>query len=138
MKIDSATAGLEALEVEECRRLLGAGGIGRIAIAGEGAPILRPVNFAVKDGIVVIRTGEGRIFDAARRGASVAFEIDNVDGFEHEGWSVIATGRLSERDADAEAYALPLRPWSAGRRDRFVMIELDVVSGRRIALEEVE
>ena len=48
-----------------------------------------PVNYAVLDGDIVIRTGSGTKLDAALTGAVVAFEIDSVDPIYHEGWSVM-------------------------------------------------
>ena len=43
----------------ECRRLIAAGGIGRIAFCTARGPVVLPVNFAVVPGTIVIRTGEG-------------------------------------------------------------------------------
>jgi len=124
--------GIEILEGEECRRRLRAGGVGRIAMRGEDAPELRPVNFALRDGNVVIRTGDGVILAAARRGEGAGFEIDEIDRLEHTGWSVVITGKLFELPSDDEHLALPLRPWASGRKDRFVGLTLDRVSGLRI------
>ena len=99
---------------------------------GDGAPDLRPVNYVLDGDAVVVRTGEGRILEAARRGDAVALEIDQVDRLEHTGWSVIVSGTLVERGADPATRALPLRPWGSGGKDRFVSLSLESVSGRRI------
>lgn len=124
--------GILILDASECRRLLAPGGVGCLGVPGDGAPVLRPVNFAIHDGALVVRTGEGPILDAAARGDHAAFETDGIDRLEHTGWSVVVTGRISELPADDATLALPLRAWASGRRDRFVGISLDHVSGRQI------
>lgn len=129
---ETTPEGLEILSVDECRRLLSETGVGRLAMPGEGAPDLRPVNFVLDGHAIIVRTGEGRILDAARRGDAAALEIDDVDPLEHTGWSVVVTGTIRERIADEATRALPLRPWGSGQKDRFVSLSLESVSGRRI------
>ena len=124
--------GIEIFEDAECRRRLRAGGVGRIALRAEGAPEMRPVNFTLRDGNVVIRTGDGAILAAARRGEPAGFEIDEIDRMDHTGWSVVAAGKLFELPTDDERLALPLRPWASGTKDRFVGLSLDRISGLRI------
>ena len=126
--------GPEILSADECRRRLAQGGVGRLALPGSSAPDLRPVNFVLDGDALVVRTGEGRILAAARRGDPVAFEIDGIDRLEHTGWSVVVTGELRERPADDATRALPLRAWASGHRDRFVAISLDSLGGRCIPI----
>lgn len=123
---------LEHLAADECRRLLGNGGVGCIGLASAQAPVLRPVNFALHAGAIVVRTGEGRILEAAARGDAAAFVVDAADHLEHTGWSVIAEGRLSVLPTDEVTLGLPLRAWADGTKDRFVSLSLDQLSGRRI------
>lgn len=124
--------GLEVLSADECRRLLSQTAVGRLAMVGDRVPELRPVNYVLEGDAVVVRTGEGRILQAARRGEAAALEIDDVDPLEHTGWSVIVTGTLRERTADEGTRALPLRAWGSGAKDRFVSVAIETVSGRRI------
>jgi nitroimidazol reductase NimA-like FMN-containing flavoprotein (pyridoxamine 5'-phosphate oxidase superfamily) len=124
--------GIETFEAAECRRRLRVAGVGRIALQGDGAPEVRPVNFTLRDGNVIIRTGDGAILAAAQRGEEAGFEIDDIDRLEHTGWSVVATGKLFELPTDDDHLALPLRPWASGRKDRFVGMTLDRVSRLRI------
>ena len=124
--------GIETFEAAECRRRLRVAGVGRIAMRGDGAPEVRPVNFTLRDGHVIIRTGDGAILAAAQRGETAGFEIDDIDRLEHTGWSVVATGKLFELPTDDEHLALPLRPWASGRKDHFVGLTLDRLSGLRI------
>ena len=132
MTREIAPDGLLVLEPDECRRLLDRGGIGRLALPGASAPELRPVNFLLEGDAVVMRTGDGVILAAARRGDAVAFEIDAIDPLEHTGWSVLVTGKLTERAADAATRALPLRAWAPNPKDRYVSLALESVSGRRL------
>jgi hypothetical protein len=130
----AAATELEILEEAQCRRRLAEGGVGRLALPGAmaEAPEIRPVNFALLDERVVIRTGEGIVLGAAKRGAKASFEIDAIDPLEHTGWSVVVVGTLSELPTDAAHLSLPLRPWASGQKERFVGLSLDRVSGLRI------
>jgi nitroimidazol reductase NimA-like FMN-containing flavoprotein (pyridoxamine 5'-phosphate oxidase superfamily) len=124
-------AGLEMLDRAECLRLLEAGGVGRVALAGD-PPVVRPVNFVVDGDRIVIRTGPGAVWESASERRLAAFEIDGARNVDHRGWSVIATGRLSPVAADDQTLALPLRAWAPRGRDRFVAMEIDELSGRRL------
>jgi hypothetical protein len=123
---------LQDLKVDECRRRLSESSVGRLATRGVDAPAIRPVNFLLRQGQLVIRTGDGEILAAARRGETASFEIDAIDPLEHTGWSVVAVGKLQELPTDDEHLALPLRPWASGGKDRFVGLSLERVSGLRI------
>jgi hypothetical protein len=124
--------GIETFARAQCLERLREGGVGRLAMRGVEAPELRPVNFALCDEQLVIRTGDGSILAAARAGEAASFEIDEIDRLEHAGWSVVATGKLSELEPSAANFALPLRPWASGRKDYFVALSLDWVTGLRI------
>lgn len=128
---------LQPIPDDECALLLAAGSIGRVGVSLGALPVVLPVNYAVLDGDIFIRTGAGTKLDAALTGSVVAFEIDAVDPLYHEGWSVMVQGRASEvvdPDELKRARALPLEPWATGTRDRFVRIANERISGRRIAL----
>ena len=49
---------------------------------------------------IVVRTGDSILWRAARASAPAEFEIDAARNDDHSGWSVIATGRLSEVDPE--------------------------------------
>ena len=134
MLIDNRT-GLEALDRDECFRLLGLNGVGRIAVVDGGRPMIFPINYLVDGAQVLFRTAPGTKLDAAVRQQQVAFEIDHADPMYHTGWSVIVTGRceeIVEPGRRAEVDALPLRPWAAGAKDHVIAINAESVSGRRI------
>lgn len=125
--------GLEPLSQAECAQRLRAGGVGIVALVGESAPVLRPVNFVVHESWLLMRTGEGSILDAAARGEPASFVISEVDRFEHTGWSVVVSGKLAVREASAALSGAALRPWARADKHHFVALSLDEISGRRLA-----
>lgn len=128
--------GLEILSAEECHDLLGRGTIGRVAVTVAALPAIFPVNYALLDGRIVFRTGEGTKLRAAVERAVVAFQVDHFDESQASGWSVMAVG-VAEEITDPEdlraAQQLGLRPLAGGDRSHFVQIRPEFLSGRRIA-----
>jgi nitroimidazol reductase NimA-like FMN-containing flavoprotein (pyridoxamine 5'-phosphate oxidase superfamily) len=123
---------IQILTHAECLQRLERGGVGRIALSGAGAPILRPVNFVLHGDQVLIRTGEGTILTSAERGDPASFEIDGIDALEHTGWSVVVVGKLANYHEDREGSAPPLRAWASGVKERLVVVHIDELSGLRI------
>lgn len=135
MRLIDDRSGLEVLTRDECQRLLGTGGVGRVAVIDGGHPMIFPVNYVVDGEDVVFRTAEGTKFDAAARGQVIAFEIDEADPIHHVGWSVVVAGRAEEVLDPARRARLAagrLRPWADGQKDRFVAVRPERVTGRRI------
>ncbi len=128
--------GLEPLPKHACEQHLRAGGVGILALIGAPAPILRPVNFVLHERWLVMRTGEGRILEAAARGEPASFVVSEVDRFEHTGWSVVVSGKLANPAADEGLASVPLRAWARAEKRHFVALSIDELSGRRIAGEE--
>ena len=126
--------GTTILEVNTCWDLLRSCDVGRLAVSFGDQPDIFPVNFVVDHGTIVFRTAEGTKLAAAVLGRGVAFEVDGYDADAGEAWSVVAKGRATEieRMQDVfEALDLPLFPWHAAPKHRFVRIEPEDVSGRR-------
>jgi len=94
MFVDNRT-GIEIIERRECLALLAADDFGRIGILEGASPLILPVNYALDGEAIIFRSGEGSKLAAARRTAA-CFEIDGHDSARHEGWSVVARGRLEE------------------------------------------
>lgn len=128
-------SGLEVLGRDECLRLLGPAGVGRVAVVDGGHPVIFPVNYVVDEEEVLFRTAGGTKFDAAARGQIVAFEIDDADPIYHTGWSVVVTGRaeeITDPERRARIDAGRLRPWAEGVKDHVVAVHTERVTGRRI------
>jgi len=107
--------------------------VGRLAVVLDGEPDIFPVNFAVVDKRIVIRTAPGPKLNGALTGPSVAFEADVLDLARHTGWSVVARGPAAQPEnlgVYIEALDMGVQPWAAGRRDRFIVITPTSITGR--------
>ena len=131
-------AELEAIPEDECRRLLAANDLGRIAIVVEGQPQIFPVTYAMDEGRVAFRTAPGTKLQHGP-GTLVAFEIDDFDPATGIGWSVMAQGMLyditSTLDRASESLRrLAVEPLAPGVREHWLAVYPAVVSGRRFAI----
>ena len=126
---------IDKLMPAECRRLIAAGGIGRIAFSTVSGPVVFPVNFAVVAGTIVIRTGEGTMI-AGHADEQVAFEVDHIDEALCQGWSVLVRGqahRVAHRaELEHMQHDAAIWPWPGDDRDVYVRIIPARISGRRI------
>jgi nitroimidazol reductase NimA-like FMN-containing flavoprotein (pyridoxamine 5'-phosphate oxidase superfamily) len=139
MDRDPSTPELVEIERDECLRLLASHSFGRLAVSlGDGAPMIRPVNYVFDEPSqsVVFRTGEGSKFQALlRSGRDAAFEIDAHDPDRQSGWSVIILGVTQEVTSAAEVARLerlPLARYVEFAGGHWVQIRARTVSGRRI------
>ncbi|MBB6174568.1 nitroimidazol reductase NimA-like FMN-containing flavoprotein (pyridoxamine 5'-phosphate oxidase superfamily) [Nocardiopsis mwathae] len=128
-------AGLEILSRDECLRLLAAAPLGRIVFTQNALPAVQPVNFAVRDTDIVIRTSPDSRLASATRDTVVAFEVDDFDADGRTGWSVTVLGNgraVTDPEERAELERLPLDSWAPGDRSHFICVETKVITGRRI------
>jgi nitroimidazol reductase NimA-like FMN-containing flavoprotein (pyridoxamine 5'-phosphate oxidase superfamily) len=137
-------AKLEILDEDECVRLIGPAGIGRLAFAGSFDLTVLPVNYVLHDGAILFRTAQaGSIDEDLRTGIEhaeyrVAFEVDDFDTEAREGWSVLIQGpahHLDDPAEQAEALAAGVEPWPGGDREHFIKITPARITGRRIRHE---
>jgi nitroimidazol reductase NimA-like FMN-containing flavoprotein (pyridoxamine 5'-phosphate oxidase superfamily) len=123
----------------ECLDLLGRTHFGRLAVGmGEGAPILRPLNYVFdpRSQSVVFRTGHGSKLHGLLRAREAAFEIDGIEPDGRTGWSVVIIGVAEEVTSASDIRRLDqlgLEVWAPGPRSHWVRIRARTVSGRRIA-----
>ncbi len=126
---------LEILEREQCLDLLQTARVGRLIFTEHALPAVQPVNFQLWHGDIVIRVASGTKLAAAVGNLVVAFETDELDPDLRTGWSVTVVGhaQLVTDVADlVELSGLFLQPWDDGRRDYFVRIRTEKVTGRRL------
>jgi nitroimidazol reductase NimA-like FMN-containing flavoprotein (pyridoxamine 5'-phosphate oxidase superfamily) len=131
--------GMTELDTSECWELLRKAEVGRLAVSIANHPDIFPVNYVVDHGSIVFRTAEGTKLAAAVLGLGVAFEIDGYNPGAGDAWSVVAKGRAVEVESMTDVFAameLPLFPWHAGPKHRFVRIVPDEVTGRRFSVVE--
>ena len=128
-------SGARALGYAESLALVRRVPVGRLVFTDRALPAIVPVNFVLDGDEVVVRTGIGSSLAAAVRGAVVAFEVDEFDAATCSGWSVTITGRAREEKDPvrcAHLERLPLIPWAAGRRDHFLIVPAEIVTGRMV------
>jgi nitroimidazol reductase NimA-like FMN-containing flavoprotein (pyridoxamine 5'-phosphate oxidase superfamily) len=124
---------MDELDEDTCWRLLGRAGFGRVAFVRDGDVAVLPVNSAVVDRRVVFRTGWTSSLASLGAGARVGFEADHADYVAESGWSVLVRGRLSDVTDGPESKSwseLAVHPWAPPPRDRWMMIEPTLVTGR--------
>jgi len=127
----------EELSAGECLVLLSERSVGRFAVGAPGSsPLVVPVNYMMDGDAVVFRTGPGQKFDALG-GQPVSFQLDEIDPSHHTGWSVLVKGKAYEA-THWETDHLTIEPWAPGRKDRWVRIVPDEITGRRIRLAPFE
>ncbi|MBQ1079692.1 MULTISPECIES: pyridoxamine 5'-phosphate oxidase family protein [unclassified Nocardiopsis] len=134
---DDQHSAFTVLERQTCFNLLATRDLGRVAftIEGDAAPTVLPVNYAMVDDTIVLRsTLAGTIMRHARGYA--AFQIDHFDEDRREGWSVLASGRCRWVRDPAELERIPQgrlpQPWAEGPRDQVLKITPGRVTGREV------
>jgi hypothetical protein len=133
MSSESVT-GVHNLEHHECWELLRTVSVGRLAVLVDGHPDIFPINYAVDGGTLVFRTGQGTKLAGASGGSAVAVEADGVDAVSGLAWSVVLKGPAKEikgTEGVLDTAALYLFPWQAGKKDTFVRVSPDSLTGRR-------
>ena len=119
---------LVVLSEQECWDHLGSRPVGRIAWSGPHGVTVVPVNFAVEDGAIVLRTSPYSQMARECVDREVGFETDVVDLVTHSGWSVLVQGRCTRERHVSEAPT----PWVTGPRTLGLRIEVRAISGRRL------
>ncbi len=122
----------------ECLELVAGHRFGRLAISmGDGAPVIRPVNYVFDTSAqaIVFRTARGSKFHAMLKAARAAFEIDAIDEESRTGWSVIVSGVVEEVTSPSDVRrleSLGLDLWAPGPKPHWMHVRAATVSGRRI------
>jgi uncharacterized protein len=130
-----AEAWLDELSLEECLSLLRGGSTGRIGVVVNEFPVIVPINYRLVETSgrtwVALRTRPGNVIE---RSMNVAFEIDGVDPFHHQGWSVLVGGTLHHVDPDAADFRerFDPEPWILAERDSWLIVEPIAITGRRL------
>ncbi|HEY6794943.1 MAG TPA: pyridoxamine 5'-phosphate oxidase family protein [Kineosporiaceae bacterium] len=127
----------EVLDTQQCWELLAQAEVGRLAVAAAGDIDIFPLNFTIDDGALLFRTAEGTKLVEIVLAGRVAFEVDGYEPERGRAWSVVVKGgaELLDRWADIyHAQDLPLFPWNASPKERFVRIVPDRLTGRRFTV----
>ncbi len=112
---------------DECRDLLSAGLVGRVAVCTPLGPHIVPVNYAVVDDAVVLRTSPYSVLGTHARGAILAIEIDQFDYERQRGWSVVARGRADTVTSAEELSHIKSvwdpHAWASGQRNLYLRVQ---------------
>jgi hypothetical protein len=125
---------LEVLNRRQCLDLLQGVRVGRLVFSEDALPTVQPVNFRLWRNDLVIRVAGGAKLAAAAHNVVVAFEADELDPDLRTGWSVTVVGlaqSITDVDELVELSGTFLQPWVDGRRDHFVRIRTEKMTGRR-------
>jgi uncharacterized protein len=124
------------LTTTECSELLRAGLVGRVAVCTPTGPHIIPVNFAVVDDAIVLRTTPYSLLGSQAQGALLALEVDYFDYEYQRGWSVLARGRSEVVTASAELDHIRTtwnpHAWVAGGRTLYIRLRWSDLTGRRL------
>ncbi len=126
---------LEVLDREHCLALLRTVSLGRLVFTEHALPAVQPVDFRCWRGDVVIRIADPVMLAAVSSNRVVAFETDELDSEMHSGWSVTVVGRAQVITVVPDLVELSgifSRPSNGGRRDYYVRIRTEKVTGRRL------
>jgi nitroimidazol reductase NimA-like FMN-containing flavoprotein (pyridoxamine 5'-phosphate oxidase superfamily) len=126
---------LEVLDREQCLELLQWVRVGRLVFTEDALPAVQPVTFRMWRDNVVIRVAGGAKLSAAARNFVVAFQADELDPDLRMGWSVTVVGhaqRITDVDELVELSGTFIEPWVDLKRDHFVRIRTEKLTGRRL------
>ncbi|WP_052510659.1 pyridoxamine 5'-phosphate oxidase family protein [Crystallibacter crystallopoietes] len=138
MHADDALYGIRHFSPDECWEAFRGAEIGRLGVIIDGHPEIFPVNYAVNRGTIVFRTAEGTKLDGAAPGSPVAFEVDGFDPETNYAWSAAIKGtaeRAESIEEILETVSLPIFPWQAGDKSRYVTIVPTETTGRRFRIQ---
>jgi uncharacterized protein len=126
---------LTPLDRRTCLALLASRPVGRLIFTHRALPDVLPVNYRLEGETLLIRLNSGSVAASAIRDAVVAFEVDEIDTGSRTGWSVTVVGHAHEITETAElrrVQALDLVTWVADKRDHFVCVDAERITGRRL------
>lgn len=130
---------VEQLSESACWSLLRTTSVGRLAVWVDDHPDIFPINYAVDHGSVVFRSRAGTKISAALSDSPVAFEVDGYDVETATAWSVVIRGSAEEISGGQDlldTVDLPLFPWQAGDKGRFIRILPTATTGRRFPIAD--
>lgn len=137
MNDDQGEPTMEEMSTAECYQKLRASSVGRIGVIVNHYPLIVPVNYALDQQTVVVRTAPGTVVADADH-AKVTLQVDEFDIEKKAGWSILMKGSgraVNFDDIDelfARTMATRLASWAPGRRLLWIRITPENISGRRI------
>jgi uncharacterized protein len=126
------------LPIDECRRLIEDGGVGRVAFQSASGQHIVPVNYQLDRDSIVFRTTPYSELGRLGPGSEAAFEVDELDTDSRSGWSVVAKGRVEVIPDNFQTAAIRFfgkdpTPWAEGVRRLYLRLTWGELTGRRLA-----
>lgn len=126
----------ERLDAEECWKLVGSEGVGRIGFLSETKMHIVPTRYDAHRGTVYFRAGT--FGELARRvhGQAVSLQVDHLDRATFSGWSVVMSGR-AHRVEDAATVAARWSvgrpsPWLSSPDSQWIALRVDDIGGEQV------
>ncbi len=133
---DTDRRGLRILDRAECLRRLREVPVGRLGFTLEGAMVILPVNYVLRDDRICFKTTWGSKLRAVAQQERVVFEVDDYRSGSRLGWSILARATPSmveDPGVRAELDATGMMPWAPLTENAFwVQLHLDRLDGREI------
>jgi nitroimidazol reductase NimA-like FMN-containing flavoprotein (pyridoxamine 5'-phosphate oxidase superfamily) len=126
----AARGQLTDLTPNECWELLGTRPVGRLVWSGASGLTVVPLNYAVREGRILLRTAAYTSLARECRDREVAFQVDDIDADSHSGWSVLVRGYCRDVAAGSDDQAPDT--WASGTRRVVFAVEAQEVTGRRL------
>jgi transcriptional regulator with XRE-family HTH domain len=126
---------LVELGPEQSWARLGSTGVGRVVFDSDDGPIALPVNYAVSNESILLRTARDTAIARIPSDSKVSFEVDHIDDALGSGWSVLVYAtceHLGAAEAARAADSVALEPWGGGSRDHWLRLRSRSVAGRSI------
>ncbi len=123
---------MEELTTQACWDLLAEQQYGRLAYVLDGEVNVVPINHSVAAERILFETGQGSKLLGIDGQATVAYEVDDIDG--HQGTSVVVRGFVVPLEGEeAESARQQVRPWINSPKVEVMAIVPSAVTGRRYA-----
>ncbi len=123
------------LSNEECRQLVRAGAVGRVAWAAAGGLQVLPVSYTVNAELIAFSTRPDSVMAAFLEPQDVVFEVDDIEEDTATGWSVLVRGRATGCLGEIPAGIRPPKPWAPGEHPLTVVIAPSSYTGRAVSAE---
>jgi transcriptional regulator with XRE-family HTH domain len=114
---------------------LGSAGVGRIVFDSDDGPVALPVNYAVVEESVLLRTAADSAIARIPSQSKVSFEVDQIDEAMALGWSVLVYATCEHLElAEVATLAEGERPeaWAGGSREHWLRLRSRSIVGRSI------
>ena len=114
---------------------LGSAGVGRIVFDSDDGPVALPVNYAVANESILLRTAKDTAIARIPSDSKVSFEVDHIDDAMAAGWSVLVHATCEHLDAAQVAQiaeGVSPEPWAGGSREHWLRLRSRSIDGRSI------